>query len=75
MQWLSDSIMHARGVAGGQTGATHELTEAKQGKYHFTMGPYSEPVLTVKPRASTSTLGSATADTMTSSAVTADVVM
>ena len=35
--------------AGGQTGATHELTEAKQGKYHFTMGPYSEPVLTVKP--------------------------
>jgi acetamidase/formamidase len=41
--------MHARGVAKGRVGATHELTEARQGKYHYTMGPYSDPVLTVAP--------------------------
>ena len=49
MSWLDTSIMNTRGVAGGRVGTTHELTEAKQGTYHFTMGPYSQPVLHVKP--------------------------
>jgi acetamidase/formamidase len=49
MTWLNTSIMYARGVARGKVGMTHELTEAKQGKYHYTMGPYSNPVLQIKP--------------------------
>ena len=28
---------------------THHLTEAKQGAYHYSLGPYSEPVLIVNP--------------------------
>lgn len=47
--WLGSSIMATRGVAGGAVGATHELTEEKQGIYHYTMGPYSEPVLEIEP--------------------------
>ncbi len=47
--WLGSSIMTARGVARGAPGATHELTEEKQGTYHYTMGPYSEPVLEIEP--------------------------
>ena len=49
MTWTDASIMRTRGVAGRKDGATHELTEAKQGIYHYTMGPYSQPVLHVKP--------------------------
>lgn len=49
MSWLDTSIMNLKGVAKGRTGATHELTEAKQGKYHYTMGPYSNPVLHIRP--------------------------
>ena len=49
MSWLDTSIMTTRGVAKGRVAATHELTEAKQGKYHYTMGPYSDPVLHIKP--------------------------
>lgn len=49
MDWIEQSIMTTRGVAGGRAGDTHALTEARQGTYHFTMGPYSEPVLTVRP--------------------------
>jgi amidase len=49
MEWLKTSIMHTRGVANGGVGTTHELTEAKQGKYHFTIGPYTDPVLSIKP--------------------------
>ena len=49
MTWLDRSIMNTRGVAAGRVGSTHELTEAKQGTFHFTMGPYSQPVLHVKP--------------------------
>ena len=49
MDWLKTSIMHTRGVARGSVGTTHELTEAKQGKYHFTIGPYTEPVLSIRP--------------------------
>ena len=47
--WLNASIMYTKGVAKGKAGTTHELTEAKQGRYHYTMGPYSEPVLQIKP--------------------------
>jgi amidase len=49
MSWLDTSIMTLRGVARGSTRVTHHLTEAKQGKYHYTMGPYSDPVLHVQP--------------------------
>ena len=49
MDWLKTSIMHTRGVARGQVQATHELTEARQGKYHFTIGPYTDPVLAIRP--------------------------
>lgn len=49
MSWINASIMRTRGVAQGRTPATHELTEALQGMYHYTIGPYTDPVLTVKP--------------------------
>lgn len=49
MEWLASSIMATRGVAHGRVGTTHELTEARQGRYHYTIGPYTEPVLAVKP--------------------------
>jgi acetamidase/formamidase len=49
MNWLEQSIMHTRGVARGRVGDTHELTEARQGKFHYTMGPYSDPVMTIAP--------------------------
>jgi len=47
--WLVESIMDTRGMAKGKVGSTHDLNEARQGKYHYTMGPYSEPVMTIKP--------------------------
>ncbi len=48
--WLGSSVMARRGVAGGMpSGTTHELTEAKQGKYQYVYGPYAEPVLRVRP--------------------------
>ncbi len=49
MSWLDTSIMRTRGLAQGRTPDTHSLTEAKQGTYHYTIGPYSDPVLHVKP--------------------------
>ena len=49
MGWLDDSIMRRRGVAQGRAAVTHPLTEAKQGKYHYTIGPYTDPVLSIKP--------------------------
>jgi acetamidase/formamidase len=41
--------MAARGVARGAVGQTHELTEAKQGTFHYTIGPYTTPVMTIRP--------------------------
>ena len=41
--------MYARGVGGGSSGVTHELSEDVQGTYHYTIGPYSAPVLHVAP--------------------------
>jgi amidase len=49
MTWLATSIMHRRGLAAGRTGSTYHLTEALQGTYHYTIGPYSQPVLRVAP--------------------------
>ena len=49
MSWLNTSIMASRGVASGRVGATHDLSEAVQGKFHFTIGPYTDPVLTIRP--------------------------
>ena len=47
--WVSDSIMCKRGVGGGSSGVTHQLTEEKQGTFHYTIGPYSDPVLHINP--------------------------
>lgn len=47
--WLAGSVMKTRGEGRKRQPTTHELTEAKQGRYHYTMGPYSEPVLHIKP--------------------------
>lgn len=49
MSWLQNSVMYQRGVARGQVGATHELTEQRQDQFQFTMGPYSQPALSIKP--------------------------
>ncbi len=49
MSWIDQSIMHTRGVGQGKTGQTHKLTEQLQGEFQFTMGPYSKPVLEIKP--------------------------
>lgn len=47
--WLETSHMARKGVAKGKPGATHELTEAKQGRYQYVYGPYAEPVLRIRP--------------------------
>lgn len=49
MDWLKQSIMHTRGLAHGQVGQTHELSESRQGTFHYTIGPYSQPVIQVAP--------------------------
>ena len=49
MDWLDGSIMATRGAAGGQVGETHHLTEELQGAFHYTIGPYSDPVLAITP--------------------------
>ena len=51
MNWFDDSIMARKGVAKGQPGATHSITEASQGKYHYVYGAFVDPVLTVDPGA------------------------
>ena len=48
-KWLANSVMGRRGTTGVRIGATHRLDEARQGAYHYTIGPYAEPVLTVRP--------------------------
>ena len=47
MGWPEDSIAVQRGVSRGAVGTTHELSEERQGTFHFTMGPYSSPVLEI----------------------------
>ena len=41
--------MRQRGLAQGRTPDTHALTEVLQGKYHYTIGPYSDSVLKIRP--------------------------
>lgn len=48
-EWFANSAMARRGVAGGRTGQTHQLTEALQSKYHYVYGPYAHPVLSIRP--------------------------
>ena len=49
MSWIKDSIMMTKGVGKDNKGETHHLTEKKQGTYVYTMGPYSKPVMDIKP--------------------------
>jgi hypothetical protein len=51
MSWFEQSIMARKGVAKGKVGAKHAITEATQGKYHYTYGPFAKPALTVDPGA------------------------
>jgi len=46
-QWLDQSIVARRGIGWADKPRLHNLTEALQGKFHYTIGPYSDPVLTV----------------------------
>jgi amidase len=48
-RWLKKSIMATRGEGRRRKLVTHHLTEKVQGSYHYTMGPYSEPVMQIKP--------------------------
>ncbi len=48
-KWLKKSIMATRGEGRRRKPVTHHLTEKVQGTYHYTMGPYSEPVMQIKP--------------------------
>ncbi|ACS84615.1 acetamidase/formamidase family protein [Musicola paradisiaca] len=47
--WLKASIMYQRGVGAQRQPITHHLTEERQKQFHYTIGPYSEPVLTIEP--------------------------
>jgi amidase len=49
MTWLQQSIMMQRGVGAAREPAVHHLTEKMQDTYHYTIGPYSQPVLHIKP--------------------------
>lgn len=51
MSWLETSLMARKGLARGKAGASHSLTEAEQGTYHYVYGPYVDPVLRVDPGA------------------------
>ena len=48
MDWIKKSIMATKGVGKDASGKTHNLTEKVQGNYHYTMGPYSQPVMHIK---------------------------
>jgi amidase len=49
MSWLQDSIMMQRGVGADREPTVHSLTEDVQNTYHYTIGPYSQPVLRIRP--------------------------
>jgi len=49
MAWMDDSIVARRGVGWSREPVTHLLSEVVQGTYHYTIGPYSEPVLRIAP--------------------------
>jgi len=47
--WMKDSHMQRRGEGVGRKPDTHQLDQSVQGQYHYTIGPYSDPVLHIKP--------------------------
>jgi acetamidase/formamidase len=49
MELPDQTVAARRGEGRGREPETHELTEERQGTYHYTIGPYSEPVLRVRP--------------------------
>ncbi len=49
MDWIANSYMGRKGVAGGKAGREHQLTEAVQGAYRYVYGPYADPVLRIEP--------------------------
>lgn len=51
MSWFQTSLMAQKGVAKGEARASHSLTIADQGKFHYVYGAYAEPVLKVEPGA------------------------
>ena len=51
MSWFEQSIMAQQGRRQGKARREHAITEAAQGKYHYTYGPFAKPVLTVDPGA------------------------
>ena len=51
MSRFEQSIMARNAVAKGKPSAKHAITEAVQGKYHYTYGPFAKPVLTLNPGA------------------------
>jgi acetamidase/formamidase len=46
---MKNSWMSTKGVAQGEVGETHQLTEEVQGDYHYVYGPFADPVLRIKP--------------------------
>lgn len=51
MSWFDESIMARKGTAKGKAGASHMITEADQGQYHYVYGAFVEPKLHVEPGA------------------------
>jgi len=49
MAWIDESLAAQRGVGWARQPHTHLLSEAVQKKYHYTIGPYSDPVLRIAP--------------------------
>lgn len=47
--WTDDSIAARRGIGWSKQGEEHLLDEARQGEYHYTMGPFHASRLNVKP--------------------------
>lgn len=47
--WPDGSYLAEKAVARGKPGATHHLSEARQGTYHYVYGPYAKPVLSIAP--------------------------
>ena len=43
--WVAGSIMHRKGIGGGASGVTRQLTEETQGTYLYTIGPYADLLL------------------------------
>jgi acetamidase/formamidase len=47
--WIKESVMMKRGVGADRAPQTHHITEDVQKKFHYTIGPYSDPVISIKP--------------------------